>query len=162
MRSTRIRTTVAASATAAALTIGTLTGLTHGAGDASAQYNRPFPLSNCFGLSPNIVDVPFMPPGVNVSEYGGFTTVTATFSSLWLGVGYDSHAKLTWQHLGNGKRGTLHSSAVTRPPNTGVLGFNFPKNQPGKGRVKVTLSAVNSNALWSIPAQSCSGVIEVP
>jgi len=157
----RIRTTTACMA-AAAIVAGGATGLVHGAGTASADYNRSFPLSQCFGLSPNIIDVPFAPPGINVTQYDGFTTLLVTFSSVWLGVGYVSDATLTWKHLDNGKHGTMRSHGVAKPPNTGTLGFGFPRNEPGKGRVELTLSAVNSNGLWSIPTNSCTATINIP
>ncbi|MFT4397918.1 hypothetical protein ACLTEW_23615 [Gordonia lacunae] len=153
----RIATGAAALAFAASLLVGAA-----GPASAAPSSDRSFPISNCFGISPNIVDTPFMPRGVSVGHYDGWTTVMVTYSSLWLGVGYDSVARFDWRHLSNGKRGTFISSTSTRPPNTGTHGFSWPRYQPGKGRVELTLSAVNRNALWAIPTTTCKAVIEVP
>ena len=156
-----IRTRIAAGASSIALVAG-LTAAGIGAADAAPSSERGFPMTRCIGLSPNIIDYPFDVTGVTVSQYDGFTQIRTGFFSWWLGVGYDSVARLDWQHLDNKKRGTLFTNASARPPAAGVLGFNFPRNEPGKGRVKITLSAVNRNALWAIPATSCTGTVVIP
>lgn len=142
-------------AAAVALATGTLVGLTHGAGTASAD--GEYPLSQCFGPSPNIVDTPYMPNRIFVGSYQGTNWVTVTYGSLWIGVGYDSTAWLEWQQ-GN-KRGTKVSHSRVVPPNTGVHTFVFTPGEAAPGAVKVTLRSVNRNALWSIPATSCSGTL---
>ncbi|MDL9946900.1 hypothetical protein QSJ19_15150 [Gordonia sp. ABSL11-1] len=161
MKRSPARLRFATAVTALALAAGSLVG-TAGAASAAPASERSFPINNCFGVSPNIVDTPFMPRGVIVGHYDGWTNVMVTYSSLWLGVGYDSVARFDWRHLDNGKRGTFISSTATRPPNTGTHGFTWPRYQPGKGRVELTLSAVNRNALWSIPTNTCKTVIVVP
>ncbi|GAB23200.1 hypothetical protein GOPIP_039_01470 [Gordonia polyisoprenivorans NBRC 16320 = JCM 10675] len=41
-------------------------------------------------------------------------------------------ACLDWQHLVNGKHGTVFSTSKATPPNTGVDGFSFPPQQTGR------------------------------
>lgn len=158
-RPTRAR--VAAGLLAVGLTTGVLGATGAAEAQAAPSTTRGFPLTQCFGLSPNVVDTPWMPRNVAVEQYDGYTTVLTTYSSVWLFIGYESVARLDWQQLSTGNRGTLFSTSRTSPPNTGVNGFNFPRHRAPKGKVRVTLSAVNRNALWAIPSNSCTGVIEI-
>ncbi|GAC66847.1 hypothetical protein [Gordonia soli] len=145
----------------AAAAVGLISAQSAATGAPAPSTSRGFPINNCFGLSPNIVDVPYAPSQVVVGQYDGWTNVMVTYGSLWLLTGYDSVARFDWRHLDNGKRGTFVSNSNVRPPNTGVHGFTWPRNQPGKGRVEVTLSTVNRNALWEIPATTCKGTIVI-
>ncbi len=124
---------------------------------ASAEY----PISTCFGLSPNIVDFPYIPRRVIVSDYAGTTYLAVDYTSYWIGVGYDSDARLDWHNPRTGKRGSLTSHNHVRPPYQGVHNFTIPTKTIGTGQVRVTLNTVNRNALWSIPATSCGGTITV-
>ncbi|MBD0861793.1 hypothetical protein IA539_11300 [Gordonia sp. zg691] len=152
---TRLASAAIALATAAVLGVaGT------GTGDA-APVSREFPLSNCVGLSPNVVDVPFLARRTIVSTYGGNAYIAVDFPSYFPG-GYQSAARLDWRNPGTGKRGTKISNVRVNPPYQGVHYFVLPQKQIGKGRVDVTFSAVNRNALWAIPSTSCTGTIVVP
>ncbi|MFW0796657.1 hypothetical protein AAFP30_22825 [Gordonia sp. CPCC 205515] len=99
---------------------------------------------------------------MTVGRYGGFTTVYTGYNSLWLGIGYDSAARFDWHNLNTGKRGVQFSNTATRPPNAGTHGFSIPDRTIGNGRVQITLSTFNRNALWAIPAQTCSTTITLP
>ncbi|MGV9713887.1 hypothetical protein ACWDTI_24880 [Gordonia sp. NPDC003424] len=147
---------------AAAIVAGTLAGATAGSAGAAPTGDRVYPLSSCFGLSPNIVDTPYNPTRALVSQYDGNTYIATEYSSLWLGVGYSSSARLDWHNLRTGKRGSIVSNTRTQPPYSGIHYFVAPTRRLGPGPVRITLSTVNRNALWSIPAQTCSGTITVP
>lgn len=155
---TTARTRLAA--VAAALGIAA-TGLLSGTGSAEAA-TIAYPLNDCINISPNIVDLPYAPTRAMVSEYAGTTYIQIDYSSLWLGIGYDSVARLDWHNLKTNKRGTLIDHSVVRPPNTGVHNFTVPRDSFGPGQVRLTLSTVNRNALWSIPARSCGGTVTAP
>ncbi|MEE3849971.1 hypothetical protein VZC37_06480 [Gordonia sp. LSe1-13] len=154
-----LRTRVAATAAAIAVTGAGIVGLsTATAGEATADRH---PLPGCIGLSPNIVDLPFWPETVDVAQYTGKTYISVDFTSYWLFVGYRSDARLDWHNPGAKKRGVLFSSTQVQSPYVGVHWFVIPTNAIGRGNVNVTLSATNSNALWSIPSIPCSGTIVV-
>ncbi|AZG46944.1 hypothetical protein [Gordonia insulae] len=153
----RITTTTAVLATAGA--VGALViGGTGLSGQAAAAPSAEYPLTNCIGPSPNIVDLPYNPTRIIVSDYAGTTWLTTEFSSLW---GYRSAVRLDLQNLATGKRVTKLSDRAVSPPYVGTHQISLPTSQIGKGRVKATLSSVNRNALWAIPATTCSGVIQV-
>lgn len=148
-------------AAAAVATAAAAAALVAGAGTAEAA-TKEYPLHDCINVSPNIVDMPYMPSRVIISEYAGTTYMQVDYSSLWIGVGYDSVARLDWHNLKTNKRGTLVDHSVVRPPNTGVHNFTIKRSTFGPGKVNVTLSTVNRNALWAIPARSCSGTVVAP
>ncbi|GAA3708080.1 hypothetical protein [Gordonia hankookensis] len=158
MRHKRFRSKPAAavlgSAAAGALVIGG-TGLS---GQAAAAPSAAYPLSSCIGVSPNIADLPYNPTRIIVSDYAGTTWLTTEFSSLW---GYRSTVRLDLQNLATGKRATKLSDRTVYPPYVGTHQIALPTSQIGKGKVKATLSSVNRNALWVIPATTCRGVIQV-
>ncbi|WLP89467.1 hypothetical protein [Gordonia sp. NB41Y] len=148
----RLAGTVAAAITATGL-LGT--GIL-GTGTASAETVAP--LDRCWGISPNIVDQPYSTARLFVSPDGPgrVTAAVRDISSFWRG-GYESVGRLDWHNLRTGKRGTAVDAAPIR---LYVNGPTFRLNT-GTGPVRVTLSAVNRNALWSIPTTSCSGTLQV-
>ncbi|AUH67124.1 MULTISPECIES: hypothetical protein [Gordonia] len=153
-----LRTRVLAAAVAAAAVVSSLLA---GAGSAGAV-TREYPLHGCLNVSPNIVDMPYRPFRAIVSEYAGTTYIQIDYGSLWIGVGYDSVARLDWHNLQTGRKGTMIDHSQVRPPNTGVHNFSLPRSTFGPGRVQLRLSTVNRNALWAIPARSCGGVVVAP
>ncbi|MGB6245857.1 hypothetical protein [Gordonia sp. (in: high G+C Gram-positive bacteria)] len=155
----RTRTRLAALVVAAAATASAFTSVTAGQARADA---REFPLHGCANISPNIVDLPYLPSRAIVSDYAGTTYLQIDYGSLWIGVGYDSVARLSWHNLQTGRHGTLVDHSRVRPPNTGVHNFSLPTAEFGPGKVKLTLSTVNRNALWSIPARTCGGTVVAP
>ena len=157
MISTRIRTRIAAATIAAMGVVGVAAAT--GTGDAAAD--GAYPLNNCIGLSPNIVDAPYWPTRAIVAQYAGKTYITTEFSSYWFGVGYESTARLDWRNLQTGQRGSMTNRSAVKPPYTGTHVFTIPTNRIGKGRVQVTLSTVNRNAVWALPTPTCGGVITV-
>ncbi|MEO9326769.1 hypothetical protein [Gordonia aurantiaca] len=132
-----------------------------GAGQADASPSREYPLSTCVGVSPNIVDVPFLARRAIVSTYDGNAYIATDFPSYFPG-GYQSTARLDWHNPATGKRGSKVSNTRVNPPYQGVHYFVIPLGQIGRGRVNVTFGAVNRNALWAIPSTSCSGTINIP
>lgn len=131
-------------------------------GTANAAADRVYPLHDCINISPNIVDMPYRPYRVIVSKYRENAYLLIDYTSYWIGVGYDSAARLDWTNLTTGQKGTRFQRSHVSPPYQGTHQFQIPTAALGPGKVKVTLSTVNSNALWSIPARSCSGVIVTP
>jgi len=146
-------------ATAVALgAVAASAAITPGAAEAATTY----PLHNCLNISPNIVDVPYMPSRVIVSKYQDNTYLTIDYTSYWIGIGYASAVRLDWKNLQTGKTGTRFVRSHVRPPYQGTHQFQIPTAALGPGKVKLTMSTVNSNALWAIPARSCSGTIVTP
>ncbi|WP_161893559.1 hypothetical protein [Gordonia spumicola] len=153
-----IRTRLAAGAVAAA---GVLALVAAPAGDAGAA-TKSYPLGDCTNLSPNVVDLPYQPNRVFVSEYAGTTYLQITYSSAWMLVGYSSHARLDWKNLTTGRHGVLVDNSVVRPPNTGVHNFTVKRSTFGPGKVKLTLTTTNRNAVWAVPARSCTSTVVAP
>ncbi|QKT08583.1 hypothetical protein HUN08_16280 [Gordonia sp. X0973] len=156
MNTRSIRTRIGA----AALAVGTAAAAV-AVGSGAANAARVYPLTNCTAPSPNIVDLPYNPTRVIVSEYAGNTYLTTEFNSLWVGVGYHSRMRLDFRNLHTGQRGMRISNRNVSPPYTGTHQITIPTRQLGRGPVRLVLTAVNSNALWSIPAPTCSTVISV-
>lgn len=155
-----LRHRVAAAAAAVAITGAGVVGLTTAAaGEAAAA--TEYRMTQCLGLSPNIVDVPFMPSRAIVAQYGGKTYIAVDFTSYWIGVGYRSDARLDWHNTRTNKRGVLRSTTHISPPYQGVHNFVINTSAIGTGRVNITLNATNSNALWAIPAIACNGSIVI-
>ncbi|MGW0039209.1 hypothetical protein [Gordonia sp. NPDC003376] len=127
-----------------------------GSGTASAETVAP--LDRCWGVSPNIVDQPYSTARLFVSQNGPgrVTAAVRDISSFW-GGGYESVGRLDWHNLRTGTRGTAVDAAPIR---LYVGGPTFHLNT-GSGPVRVTLSAVNRNALWAIPTTACSGTLHV-
>lgn len=158
MNSTKLRTRAAV----AMISVAGAACMTVVGGVGQANASQEFPIPNCIGVSPNIVDIPFKLSNAIVSQYEDTTWITVTYGSLWVGVGYESAVQLDWHNPATGQRGTKLSDSRVVPPNTGVHNFQFPTEQIGQGRVEVSFSAVNRNALWAIPALTCSGGVVVP
>ncbi|AFR47476.1 hypothetical protein KTR9_0831 [Gordonia sp. KTR9] len=146
---------------AAAIALTSAAGLGAAATGEANAVTREYPLSNCIGLSPNVVDVPFLARRTIVSTYAGNAYIATDFTSYFPG-GYQSSARLDWHNLATGKRGSKVSNVRVNPPYQGVHYFVIPVSQIGRGRVNVTFGAVNRNALWSIPSTSCSGSVVIP
>ena len=158
--STRLRRRMGIAATVLAVSTAAVT--TAGTGDADAGPVRTYPLSGCIGLSPNIIDRPYMPTQLIVDQSEGYTYLTVYFNSMWLLVGYDSTARLDWHNLSTNKKGSQFSGGSKMVWGLdGTHSFAFRTRTIGTGRVKITLNSVNRNALWAIPALSCSAYIRV-
>ncbi|ALG85945.1 hypothetical protein [Gordonia phthalatica] len=131
-------------------------------GTANADQSKTYAMHDCINISPNIVDMPYRPYRVIVSKYLSNTYLVIDYTSYWIGVGYDSAARLDWKNLTTGQKGTRIARNHISPPYPGTHQFQIPTAKLGPGKVKLTLSTVNSNALWAVPARSCSGVIVTP
>ncbi|MFW0796658.1 hypothetical protein AAFP30_22830 [Gordonia sp. CPCC 205515] len=150
--------TVRAATACVTAAAGTLALITMGTGTASAE--TAVPLERCWGISPNIIDQPYSTARLFVSPTGRgqVTAAVRDISSFWIPTGgYQSTGRLDWHNLSNGRKGTAINTA---PIGLYVGGPTFRLNT-GPGTVRVTLSAVNRNALWSIPTTSCSGTMRV-
>ncbi|MFW0789536.1 hypothetical protein [Gordonia sp. CPCC 205333] len=148
----RIRSAVAAVVAAGALA----TSIAGGTGQASAL--AAYRLTSCIGLSPNVVDFPYNPTLLYVDQFRGKTILSVDASSYW---GYQSAMRFDLRNLQTGKRLTVRTDQRVLPPNTGFHKIYISPSRIGKGRVKVTLSTVNRNALWSVPATTCSAVVAI-
>lgn len=142
-------------ALAATVGIGTM-----GAGQASAE--TVVPMSDCWGVSPYIVDQPFHTarlfvyptgPGKVDAAVRDISTNWAIFSDF----SYDSVGRLDWRNRTTGASGTAYDTARI---GAYVSGPTFNLNT-GTGAVDFTFSAVNRHALWAIPTTSCSGTMQV-
>ncbi|MFT4201477.1 MAG: hypothetical protein QM634_12195 [Gordonia sp. (in: high G+C Gram-positive bacteria)] len=138
-----------------------MAGATAAVGAGAAHADRVYPLTSCTAPSPNIVDLPYNPTRVIVSEYAGNTYLTTEFTSLWVGVGYDSHMRMDFRNLRTGQRGVRFSNRHVSPPYTGTHQITIRTSSLGRGPVRLVLRTVNNNPLWSIPAPTCSAVINV-
>ena len=156
----QIRRAAIAAAAALSITAGALGVGAVAAGEASAEIEVP--MTRCFGLSPNVIDQPFAPARAFVYQQRPGTADVAIndIASLWFFAGgYQSDGRLDWRNLDNGRKGTaVKRSPVSYPGNSSMT---FPIS-PGTGRVELTFSAVNRNALWAIPTTSCTGTVVVP
>ncbi|MBM7366051.1 hypothetical protein [Gordonia hydrophobica] len=159
-RSSRPTTLTRLAATAAAA--GVLAAAFAVPGTAQAADAKEYPLHDCINISPNIVDMPYMPHRVIVSKYESNTYLQIDYTSYWIGVGYDSSVRLDWKNLKTGQKGTTFQRNHISPPYQGTHNFTIPTAKLGPGKVKLTMSTVNSNALWAVPARSCSGTIVTP
>lgn len=155
------RTARSAVASAVALTLAAVGVGLVGVGSASAETVAP--MSRCWGISPNIVDQPFSTARLFVSPTGpGSVTaavrdVSTPYAFFFPGAQYDSVGRLDWRNVATGRTGTVFSTARI---NSYVGGPTFALTT-GAGEVRFTFSAVNRNALWSIPTTSCSGSMRV-
>ena len=146
---------------AAAVVVGA--GAVTAVGAGSAEADTHYPLRGCIGLSPNVVDVPYQPTTLSVAKVDDHTFIDTSYNSLWVFAPYESFARLEWRNLATNKRGSMTKKAYPAPWGVGgIHSFRIPTRDIDRGPVKVTLSALNRNALWSIPSQSCSGTVRVP
>ncbi|TJZ78349.1 hypothetical protein FCG67_09870 [Rhodococcus oryzae] len=146
-------------ATTAAVSAGIAGGLVAGAGSAAAAETQVVPMSTCFGLSPYIVDQPYIASRAFFNQDGPGTgnLTLADVSSLWFfAPPYLSDTRLDWHNKTTGARGTL---TATTP--IGMGSAVYLRLNSGPGDVEITRSAVNRNALWSIPTTSCTGTVRV-
>ncbi|MDL9936185.1 hypothetical protein QSJ18_05475 [Gordonia sp. ABSL1-1] len=153
---TRIAATVLTATGAAALLVGGT------AGPAAAAPGGVYPLHNCINLSPNIVDLPYNPSRVIVSQYRDRTYLAIDYTSVWIGAGYDSVARIDWHNLNTHKRGVIVGRNHVSPPYQGTHQVDVPTASIGRGKVALRLTTTNRNALWAVPARTCGGTIVVP
>ncbi|SEL42287.1 hypothetical protein SAMN05444583_10916 [Rhodococcus maanshanensis] len=146
-------------ATTAVVSAGIAGGLVAGTGLAAAQ-TVEVPMSTCFGLSPYIVDQPYIAsraffyqdgPGTGTVTLADVSSVVGFFTTPYL-----SDARLDWRNKTTGATGTLTATTPIALGNAVNLRMNS-----GPGEVEITRSAVNRNALWAIPTTSCTGTVRV-
>ncbi|MFC7450351.1 hypothetical protein [Rhodococcus daqingensis] len=146
-------------ATTAVVSAGIAGGLVAGAGSAAAQ-TVEVPMSTCFGLSPYIVDQPYVAsrawfyqdgPGTGTVTLADVSSVVGFFTAPYL-----SDTRLDWRNKTTGATGTLTATTPIALGNSVNLRMNS-----GPGEVEITRSAVNRHALWSIPTTSCTGTVRV-
>jgi hypothetical protein len=146
-----------------ATALGLATGAVGLAGTGAASAETVVPMSRCWGISPNIVDQPFSTARLFVSPSGpGRVTaavrdVSTPYAYFVPGAQYDSVGRLDWRNVTTGRTGTAFSTARI----TGYVGGPTFDLTTGAGEVRFTFSAVNRNALWSIPTTSCTGTMRV-
>lgn len=149
------RRIVAAGFAAAAVIAGVTTGTGTAAGETKVPLTQP-----CFSLSPYILDQPYVQTSVTVDQRvsGSVVVTLGTASSFWfLAGGYNTDIRLDWHNTDTGARGTENTSIRSTVP-AGTATFFLGT---GPGRVEFTFRAVNSLPLWSIPTNTCRGVIDV-
>lgn len=153
-----IRTRLTTGLAAAAIAASSLAALSVSPGTAHAEAVAP--LDRCWGISPNIIDQPYSTARLFVSGAGPgkVTAAVRDVSTFWIfSGGYESAGRLDWHNLTTNRKGTAFDTAKI---GLYVGGPTFKLNT-GPGRVRVTLSAVNRNALWTIPSTACSGTLTV-
>ncbi|GAB18295.1 hypothetical protein GOEFS_050_00730 [Gordonia effusa NBRC 100432] len=160
MNQQRFRMKFIAAAVAVAGAFGaTLTGAAPAAAviihDKSTDY---YDMSKCIGLSPNVVDLPYQPIGIYVTHRGATTGIATKWDSY---LGYHSDARIDLRNLKTGKRFTWRFPHQVTQPYNGSQYREIPTSKIGKGRVQLTLNSVNRNALWALPAPTCSTVITI-
>ncbi|MFD3812448.1 hypothetical protein [Rhodococcus sp. NPDC058639] len=114
----------------------------------------------CFSLSPNILDQPYVQTSVTVHQRvsGTGDMMLGTSSSFWFLAGGDNaDIRLDWHNTDTGARGTENTSIRSTVPAPTA----FFLLSTGPGRVEFTFRSVNSLLLWSIPTNTCRGVIDV-
>lgn len=143
-------------------------GLGAGVGTADASTYTQLPDGNyqlstnwCRGISPNIIDNP----------YGGSITVTqftrlgpgkadvgiAATQSFW---GYANHMDIRWTNLRTHRTGVLRGTQQTTAAAGGSMKW-FRNVSFGTGPVRIELRPSNQNALWTLPATTCSDVFSI-
>lgn len=142
---------------AAGLLATTVTGA--GAASAYGQDARHADIAACEGLSPHIVDVPYM-GDLHVSQDAasqGMVDVSVEPAlDLW---SYDSHPTITWTNLATGASGVLAGqvSIVSLANSTSASYEDVPT---GSGPVRFDLSVVNSGT-FPVPPTTCTGTFDV-
>ncbi|MFD4467887.1 hypothetical protein ACFWPA_06300 [Rhodococcus sp. NPDC058505] len=132
-----------------------------GAGTASAE--TEVPMTRCLGLSPYIVDQPYAPARLFLTQSlpnegsGKGTLRLHDVASLWFFAGgYQSDVRLDWRNVDNGKTGTLTDTATVGTPGGDSAKFFL---DAGPGKYDLTMSAYNKHALWGMPTTSCTGSV---
>lgn len=142
---------------AAGLLAATVTGA--GIASAKGQDSRHADIAVCEGLSPHIIDVPYM-GDLHVSQDAanpGIVDVSvAPALDLW---GYDSHPTITWTNLATGVSGVLagQSSTVGLANSTSASYEDVPT---GSGLVRFDLSVANVGT-FPLPPITCNGTFDV-
>ncbi len=125
--------------------------------DFSSQYST----TPCRTVNPNIIDMP-LSAWLNVdqrlpAQRGRIDVRVIVSATAW---GYDSHLTLGWRNLSSHKSGARRSVIHVRNGGSLQPGTHFRDLTTGPGRVRLTVTARNANALWMIPI-TCSDVFEV-
>ncbi|WP_157224272.1 hypothetical protein [Nocardia paucivorans] len=112
---------------------------------------------DCYGVSPNLVDLPYNGGGsvVTRTDAPGLFTFTSNSRSVF---GYTTDARIEWRNLDNGRTG-VHRVGY-RHGLKETDGYQLYEVNSGPGRVRLTISAVN-HGLLALPAPVCSGDITV-
>ncbi|WP_040792672.1 hypothetical protein [Nocardia paucivorans] len=149
----RIRRAMAAIALAASAT-GLVTAV---AAPAQAETRYQYVAMNCYGVSPNILDLPYNGGGnvVTRTEVPGVFTFLSDSKSIF---GYTTDARVEWRNLDNGRSG-VHQIGY-RHALDDTSGYQLYEVNSGPGRVQITVSAVN-HGLLTLPAPVCSGEVTV-
>ncbi|MET7771604.1 hypothetical protein [Nocardia sp. NPDC005366] len=113
----------------------------------------------CWGLSPNIVDLPYAgriaayqrdaTPGLPTIE------ITSAQPSIW---GYQTNPTIRWTNLATGASGAASGSNRVGFGSTNPV--FFPDLPTGAGPLRVDLTTVNVGPV-PVPAVNCSGVIDI-
>lgn len=125
--------------------------------DFSSQYST----TPCRTVNPNIIDMPFS-AWLNVdqrlpAQRGRIDVRVIVSTTAW---GYGSHLTLGWRNLSSHKSGARRSVIHVRNGGSLQPDTHFRDLTTGPGRVRLTVTARNANALWMIPI-TCSDVFEV-
>ncbi|MEV6279870.1 hypothetical protein [Nocardia sp. NPDC051832] len=108
---------------------------------------------NCWGLSPNLLDLPYSGKVTIMTHANepGLFTVGGGGRSLF---GYTTDTRVDWRNLDNGRTG---SATVSYPQNMYDTSIYRIYNQDsGPGRVALTITATN-RGLLTLPAPTCTG-----
>lgn len=134
-----------------------------GAGTAAAE--TEVPMTRCLGLSPYVVDQPFAPARLFLTQSlpgegpGKGTLRLHDASSLWFFAGgYQSDVRLDWRNVDNGHAGTATDTRAVAYPGGDTASFFL---DAGPGTYELTMSAYNHHALWGFPTTSCTGTVRL-
>ncbi len=113
----------------------------------------------CWGLSPNIVDLPY---AGRIAAYQWDATpgrptieITSAQPSIW---GYETNPAIRWTNLATGETGeAVGSGRVGLGSTNPVFFLHLPT---GAGPVRVDLTTVNAGPI-QVPPVRCSGVIDI-
>ncbi|WP_026918038.1 hypothetical protein [Gordonia shandongensis] len=128
-----------------------------GAGAVNAETRSEYVGMNCYGLNPNIVDIPYY-GGVTVwtdSPWPGQFTIIGDSKSLFP---YTTDTTVTVKELATGKTTTAHrrwGHGLGDASGYSISGLR------GHGRVRITVRAVNHGLIPNLPAPVCRGVATV-
>ncbi|GAA1480614.1 hypothetical protein GCM10009624_10540 [Gordonia sinesedis] len=158
------RLTAAVLAGVAASLLGA--GLGAGTADASrftstSDGNYQISTNWCRGLSPNIIDNPYG-GNITVTQYTrkgpGVADVGIVASqTFW---GYANHMDIRWTNLRTKQRGALRGTQQATGAAGGTMKW-FSNVRFGTGPVRIELRPSNQNALWTLPATSCSDTFSI-
>lgn len=141
----------------AGIALAGLAAATAVAAPAQAWSRSQYVAMNCYGVSPNLIDLPYNGGGsvVTSTDTPGVFTFTSNSRSVF---GYTTDAQVEWRNLDNGRTG-VHQVGY-RHGMKETDGYQLYQVNSGPGRVRITISAVN-HGLLALPAPVCSGEITV-